>query len=100
MDVARHFYPKDFIIEMCSYLSFYKQNVYHLHLSDSLYNNVDIYSLERSKEIYAAFRLNSDDPAVAGLSNRPNESYYQADFEEIQQKCAIRGVTVSHHLIT
>jgi hexosaminidase len=65
-----------------------------MHLSDNLYNNVDIYTLERSKEIYSAFRLNSPDPALAGLSHRPNESYYQSDFEEIQQNCASRGVTI------
>lgn len=79
---------------MCSYLSFYKQNTFHLHLSDNFYNNVGLYDLEHSKHLYAGFRLNSDDPLLAGLSNRPNESYYRADFEEIQQKCASRGVTI------
>lgn len=68
--------------------------MFHLHLSDNLYNNVEIYTRERSREIYASFRLNSDDPALEGLSNRPNESYYRNDFEEIQQKCASRGVTI------
>lgn len=82
------------LIEMCSYMSYFKQNVFHLHLSDNLYNNVDIYSYNRSMSLYASFRPNSDDPAVAGLSIRPNESYYHDDFEEIQQQCASRGVTV------
>ncbi|RDW89783.1 beta-hexosaminidase [Coleophoma cylindrospora] len=94
IDAGRHYYPKEWIIEMCSYLSFFKQNTFHLHLGDNLYNNVDIYTLERSKEIYAAFRLNSNSEAVAGLSRRYNESYYENDFEEMQQKCAARGVTI------
>jgi hexosaminidase len=75
-------------------MSFFKQNTFHLHLSDNLYNNVDIYTFERSMELYAAFRPNSDDPAVAGLSARANESYFQSDYEMIQQKCAARGVTI------
>ena len=94
LDVARHYYPPDFIIELCSYLSYFKQNVFHLHLSDNLYNNVAIYTKERSLELYAAFRPNSPAPAVAGLNKRPNESYYEEDFENIQQKCASRGVTI------
>lgn len=79
---------------MCSYLSFFKQNTFHLHLSDNLANNVNIYTRERSLELYSAFRPNSDDPAVAGLSHRANESYYRTDLDEIQQKCANRGVTI------
>ncbi|CAG8952142.1 hypothetical protein HYFRA_00000880, partial [Hymenoscyphus fraxineus] len=94
IDVARKYHPKEFIIEMCAYLSFYKQNTFHLHLSDNLYNNVARYSIEYAKTLYAAFRLNSDDPLLAGLSKRANESYYREDFEEMQQKCASRGVTI------
>lgn len=63
-------------------------------MSDNLYNNVEQYSYERSMELYSAFRPNSPDPAVAGLSNRPNESYYQHDLENMQQQCASRGVTI------
>lgn len=69
-------------MEMCSYLSFWKQNTFHLHLSDNLFNNVDIYSYERSMDLYAAFRLNSDDSGVEGLvrSYRENETYTRDDF--------------------
>ncbi|KAL1965254.1 hypothetical protein VTN77DRAFT_5856 [Rasamsonia byssochlamydoides] len=93
LDAGRHYYPPEFLIEICSYLSFFKQNTFHVHLSDNLYNNVDEYSLERSLELYAAFRPNSDDPAVAGLNTRANESYYRSDFEEIQQKCHALVIT-------
>ncbi|PFH62922.1 hypothetical protein XA68_10975 [Ophiocordyceps unilateralis] len=39
LDAGRHYYPKSFLIEMCSYMSFFKQNVFHLHLSDNLHNS-------------------------------------------------------------
>ena len=79
---------------MCSYLSFFKQNTFHIHLSDNLYNNVDRYSREESLNLYAAFRLWSDDPAVAGLNRRANESYTRAQFDHVQTQCARRGVTI------
>ncbi|KAJ5918310.1 hypothetical protein N7454_010685 [Penicillium verhagenii] len=94
LDAGRHFYPADFLIEMCSYLSFFKQNTFHVHLSDNLYNNVDIYSREESLNLYAAFRLWSDDDSVAGLNQRANESYTREQFDNIQTQCAQRGVTI------
>ncbi|KAJ5116299.1 hypothetical protein N7456_000647 [Penicillium angulare] len=94
IDDGRHFYPEDFLIEMCSYLSFFKQNTFHVHLSDNLYNNVDDYSREESLDLYAAFRLWSDDDAVAGLNKRANESYTREQFDNIQTRCAKRGVTI------
>ncbi|TVY53035.1 Beta-hexosaminidase [Lachnellula cervina] len=93
LDVGRHYYPPDFVIEMCSYMSFFKQNIFHLHLSDSSNLNPNI-SMERKLEFYSSFRLNSPAAAVAGLNIRPNESYYETDFERIQQSCASRGVTI------
>lgn len=94
LDIGRHYYPPSFLIEMCSYLSFFKQNTFHLHLSDNLYNNVDIYSYERQMDLYATFRPLSTDPAVAGLNTRVNESYTWQDLDNIQRKCAGRGVTI------
>jgi hexosaminidase len=93
LDAGRHFYPKDFLIELCSYMSFFKQNTFHLHLSDNLYNNPS-YTRGRSLEVYARFRLWSDDEAVAGLNKYKNESYTRAEFDEIQGKCVARGVTI------
>ncbi|KAI7348066.1 hypothetical protein KC320_g6844 [Hortaea werneckii] len=94
LDAGRHFYPKGFIVEMCNWISFWKQNTFHLHLSDNLYNNVDIYSRERQLDLYARFRLLSNDSAVEGLNNHANESYTREDFDEIQHSCAARGVTI------
>ncbi|KXH69250.1 glycosyl hydrolase family 20 [Colletotrichum salicis] len=94
LDIARHYYPPEFLIEMCAYMSFFKQNTFQLHLSDNLYNNVAIYSRERMLSLYAAFRLNSDDPALEGLNRRANESYTRSVFDDVQAKCAARGVTI------
>src|SRR3954468_5614591 len=84
LDAGRKYHPPEFLIEMCSYLSFFKQNTFHVHVSDNLYNNVDRYSAERSMELYAAFRLWSDDEAVAGLNRRANESYTREQFDHVQ----------------
>jgi hexosaminidase len=96
LDAGRHFYPPSFFISLCSYISFFKQNTLHLHLSDNLYNNVNIYTRQRSLDLYAAFRLRSGDPTVAGLVKpfRANETYTREEFEDIQRQCAARGVTV------
>ncbi|KAH7305874.1 family 20 glycosyl hydrolase [Stachybotrys elegans] len=94
LDVARHWYPPEFLVEMCSYMSFFKQNVFHIHLSDNLYNNVAIYSYERQMSLYSAFRLLSDNPELDGLATRKNESYTRQVWDDMQSKCAARGVTL------
>ncbi|KAK7739723.1 hypothetical protein SLS53_005693 [Cytospora paraplurivora] len=94
LDIGRHFYPKEFLVEICAYMSFFKQNTFHLHLSDNLYNNVDLYSEEHSLELYARFRLWSQAKALDGLNKYKNESYTQEEFHEIQTSCAARGVTI------
>lgn len=85
---------------MCAYMSYFKQNTFQLHLSDNLYNNVEIYSYERSMDLYATFRLLSDDPAVEGLNWRRNESYTRDVFDDMQEKCAQRGVTIQPEIET
>ncbi|EFX04405.1 glycoside hydrolase [Grosmannia clavigera kw1407] len=93
LDEGRHYHPPEFIIELCSYMSFFKQNTLQLHLSDNLYHNPN-YTEEQSNELYARFRLWSEESAVAGLNLHANESYDRATFDTIQTKCASRGVTV------
>lgn len=94
LDAGRHFYPAAFLAELCAYMSYFKQNTLHLHLSDNLYNNVDIYTRERSLSLYARFRLWSDAEALAGLNKYRNESYSRDEFDSVQSACAARGVTV------
>lgn len=45
-------------------------------------------------ELYATFRLRSEESSVAGLNKRANESYSYDQFNHIQRQCAQRGVTV------
>ncbi len=93
LDVGRHFYPKDFLIEICAYMSYFKMNTFHLHLSDNLYNNPR-YTKQEFRDLYARFRLYSDAKAVQGLNKYKNESYTRDEFDEIQTACAARGVTI------
>jgi hexosaminidase len=93
LDVGRRFYPKHFITDMCAYMSFFKQNTFHLHLSDNLFNFAD-YPRDYSLGLYARIRLWSNDAAVEGLNRFKNESYTREDFDEIQTSCAARGVTI------
>jgi hexosaminidase len=79
---------------MCSYLSFFKQNVFHLHLSDHVWNPANLYSHELALELYAGFRPTTDDPAITGLPRPSNETYGPSVLEDIQQQCAGRGVTI------
>lgn len=75
-------------------MSFFKQNTFHLHLSDNLYNNRAVYDRKQSLSLYARFRLWSDSPAVSGLNLYRNESYSKDQFDQIQSACAARGVTI------
>ncbi|KAI0909642.1 beta-hexosaminidase [Ustulina deusta] len=93
LDAGRHYYPPEFIVELCSYMSFFKQNTLQLHLSDNLYN-AGTYSREQSLGLYARFRLWSDAAEVEGLSRFKNESYTKKQFKFIQSKCVTRGVTI------
>ncbi|KFY02448.1 hypothetical protein O988_02156 [Pseudogymnoascus sp. VKM F-3808] len=94
LDIARHYYSPEFLVDMCSHLSFFKQNTFQLHLTDNLPVDFTKHSEEYGNNVYSGFRLSSEDPALAGLSSAANESYTRAVFDDIQQKCAARGVTV------
>ncbi|KAB2568928.1 Beta-hexosaminidase [Lasiodiplodia theobromae] len=93
LDAGRHYYPPEFLIELCSYLSFFKQNTFHLHLSDNM-GSVYLDNYNFMMSLYAAFRLDSSAADLAGLNRRQNESYTRDVFEHIQQSCASRGVTI------
>lgn len=94
LDAGRRYYPPDFLVEMCHWISFWKQNTLHVHLCDNLYNNVDIYGRPRQLELYASFRLFSNDSVVAGLDKYATGSYTRSDLDYIQSACAARGVTI------
>lgn len=93
LDVSRKYYPPQFLKEMCSYLSFFKQNEFHIHLSDDATTVIDDPNFPLLQSMWA-WRLNSDNPAVAGLASPKNESYTKEVFDDVQRVCASRGVTV------
>ena len=95
LDAGRHYYPPDFLVEMCAYLSFFKQNTFHVHLSDNIViAHVNNSNLLNDADYYAAFRLDSDNQGLEGLNRRKNESYTREVFDHVQRQCAKRGVTV------
>src|SRR5436190_161815 len=79
---------------MCSYMSYFKQNVFHLHLSDHVWNPANLGSHELALQLYAGFRPSVDDPTIAGLPRPANETYDASALNEIQYRCAQRGVTI------
>ncbi|KAJ6446641.1 beta-hexosaminidase [Purpureocillium lavendulum] len=92
LDCARHFYPKEFLADMCAYMSFFKQNTFQVHLSDNIITSR--YDRDNFRDLYARFRLWSPADALRGLNPHRNESYTRQDFDWLQRRCAARGVTV------
>ncbi|KAI1810187.1 beta-hexosaminidase [Poronia punctata] len=93
LDAGRHYYPPEFIVELCAYMSFFKQNTLHLHLSDNLFVT-DKYTREQQLSLYARFRLWSDSTEVEGLNKFKNESYTESQFKDMQSECVARGITI------
>lgn len=58
-----------------------------MHLSDNV-------NPQGHPDAYARFRLRAENPEFAGLAPHANETYSRVAFEDFQQACAARGVTV------
>lgn len=92
-DAGRKWYDKDFLMEMCSYASFFKMSEFHYHLSDN-------YPLNRGKndtweDVYSHFSLLPEDESLLGIIHgRENETLSREDYAEFQSHCASRGVAV------
>ncbi|KAI0094365.1 glycoside hydrolase [Irpex rosettiformis] len=87
LDVGRHWYPIDFLKEVCAYASWFKMSEFHVHLSDNV-------NPRGHPDAYARFRLWTDNPAFAGLVPFKNETYSRTEFDDLQQTCAKRGITI------
>lgn len=75
-------------------MSFFKLNELHLHSSDNLWLPDVLYGPNWT-ELYAAFRFQPPlGSPIDGLVTRKNESWTQSEWEELQQSCASRGVTI------
>lgn len=92
LDAGRKWYSKDFLEELCTYASFFKMSEFHYHTSDN-------YPLNRGRnatwqDVYAQFSLHPESDELQGLVQRPDETLSREDFEDLQQHCARRGMTV------
>ncbi|RYC60713.1 hypothetical protein CHU98_g5477 [Xylaria longipes] len=92
LDAGRKWYAPSFLKELCTYASFFKMSEFHYHTSDN-------YPLTRGhndtwSEVYAQFSLRPESEDLQGLVQRRNETLTRADFEDLQQHCAARGITI------
>ena len=96
LDVARHFMPKSFVLELIDLLALHKCNVLHLHLTDDQGWRIAIEGYPRLTEV-GAWRRES--PASGATDARPGRSpqggfYTRQDLEEIVAYAAERHVRV------
>ncbi|KAF1937146.1 glycoside hydrolase [Clathrospora elynae] len=93
LDAGRKWYDKEFLKELCTYVSFFKMSEFHYHSSDN-------YPLNRGhnetwQDVFSHFSLYPEaNTELQGIIQRPNETLSRADFEDFQSHCAQRGVTV------
>ncbi|KAF2122895.1 glycoside hydrolase superfamily [Lophiotrema nucula] len=92
LDAGRKWYAPSFLKELCTYASFFKISEFHYHSSDN-------YPLNRGhnetwQDVFSHFSLYPDNADLQGIIQRPNETLSRTDFEDFQQHCAQRGITV------
>jgi hexosaminidase len=92
LDAGRKWYGPSFLKELCTYASFFKMSEFHYHTSDN-------YPLNRGHndtwdKVYSQFSLRPETEDLQGLIQRQNETLTRADFEDLQQHCAARGITI------
>jgi hexosaminidase len=93
LDAGRKWYDKNFLKELCTYASFFKMSEFHYHSSDN-------YPLNRGRnetwqDVFSHFSLYpKENTELQGIIQRPNETLSRDDFEDFQQHCAQRGITV------
>ncbi|MRR38363.1 beta-N-acetylhexosaminidase, partial [bacterium] len=100
LDVARHFFPKEFVKEFIDYLALHKMNTFHWHLTDD-----QGWRLESKRyptlTTVSAWRADREDLHWnARPQQRPGEIatyggfYTQADVKEVVEYAAERFITV------
>ncbi|KAI1433993.1 putative beta-N-hexosaminidase [Xylaria sp. CBS 124048] len=92
LDAGRKWYAPSFLKDLCTYASFFKMSEFHYHATDN-------YPLSRGHnetwfEVYSQFSFRPESEDLQGLIQRRNETLTRADFEDFQQHCASRGITV------
>ena len=88
LDVARHFFPKEFIKKYIDYLAMYKLNTFHWHLTEDQGWRIEIKKYPRLTEVGAWRRESMDD----GI---PHGGFYtQDDIREVVAYAKSRFITV------
>jgi hexosaminidase len=92
LDAGRKWYSLEFLKDLCTYASFFKMSEFHYHATDN-------YPLSRGpnvtwNEVYSQFALHPEDPNLQPLVQRSNETLSRAQFDDFQNHCSQRGVTV------
>ena len=92
LDAGRKWYSPQFLKDLCTYASFFKMSEFHYHTSDN-------YPLNRGRndtwqDVYAQFSLRPESDELQGLVQRPHQTLSRAEFEDLQQHCARRGIAV------
>jgi hexosaminidase len=93
LDAGRKWYSASFLKEFCTYASFFKISEFHYHSSDN-------YPLNRGRnetwnEVFSHFSLFPEkNTELQGIIQRKNETLSRTEFEDFQNHCAQRGVTI------
>ncbi len=100
LDVARHFFDKDYVLKSIDRMALFKLNTLHLHLVDDQGWRIEIQKYPKLTEI-GGFRVDQEDKHWDARSkNSPDEKatyggfYTQEDIKEIVTYAQERGITV------
>lgn len=100
LDVARHFFDKEYILKTIDRMALFKLNTLHLHLVDDQGWRIEIKRYPKLTEI-GAFRVDQEDKHWdARTENKPGEPatyggfYTQEEIREIVTYAGERGITV------
>ena len=100
LDVSRHFFPKEFILQVIDELAMHKMNTFHWHLTDDQGWRVEIKRYPKLTEV-GAWRVDREDkhwnarePQKPGERATYGGFYTQDDIREIVVHAAHRGVTI------
>ena len=98
LDVSRHFFPVDYIKKYIDYLTFYKLNTFHWHLTDDQGWRIEIKSYPKLTGV-GAWR---DSTLIGHFRDKPRRYdgiryggfYTQEEVKDVIKYAAIRGITI------
>ena len=100
LDVSRHFFPKEYIMEVLDYLALHKMNTFHWHLTDDQGWRIEIKRYPLLTEV-GAWRVDREDehwnswtPALPGEEATYGGFYTQEEIKAIVQYANDRHITI------